>query len=70
VTARPRRIGYVLKRFPRISETFVASELIELERLGERPVVFALSRPQEPFRHRFVGELRAGSCTSAAGIAR
>jgi colanic acid/amylovoran biosynthesis glycosyltransferase len=54
-----RHLGYVLKRFPRISETFVASELIELERQGERVTVFAVSRPQEPFRHRFLDELAA-----------
>jgi colanic acid/amylovoran biosynthesis glycosyltransferase len=54
-----RHLGYVLKRFPRISETFIAAELIELERQGERVTVFALSRPDEPFAHAFVGELRA-----------
>ena len=54
-----RRIGYVLKRFPRISETFVAAELIELERQGEHVTVFALSRPDEPFEHGFVQGLRA-----------
>src|ERR687897_3949989 len=56
---RRRHLGYVLKRFPRISETFVAAELIELERQGERVTVFALSRPDEPFAHAFVPELRA-----------
>jgi colanic acid/amylovoran biosynthesis glycosyltransferase len=59
VTTQRRRIGYVLKRFPRISETFVAAELIELERQGEELVVFALSRPDEPFTHAFLGELRS-----------
>ena len=59
MTATRRRIGYVLKRFPRISETFVAAELIELERQGEELVVFALSRPDEPFRHAFLDDLRA-----------
>jgi glycosyltransferase involved in cell wall biosynthesis len=54
-----RHLGYVLKRFPRISETFVAAELIELERQGERVTVFAVSRPEEPFAHGFVGEVRA-----------
>jgi colanic acid/amylovoran biosynthesis glycosyltransferase len=54
-----RHIGYVLKRFPRISETFIASELIELERQGERITVFAVTRPDEPFRHAFLDELRA-----------
>jgi len=54
-----RHLGYVLKRFPRISETFVASELLELERQGERVTVFAVSRPPEPFAHGFVGDVRA-----------
>ena len=30
----PKRIGYVLKRFPRLSETFVLNEILELERQG------------------------------------
>lgn len=52
-----RRVGYVLKRYPRISETFIASELVELARQGERVIVFAVSRPAEPLTHRFVDEL-------------
>jgi glycosyltransferase involved in cell wall biosynthesis len=58
MTAR-RRLGYVLKRFPRISETFVAAELIELERQGEQVAVFALGRPDEPFEHAFLDRLQA-----------
>jgi colanic acid/amylovoran biosynthesis glycosyltransferase len=54
-----RRIGYVLKRFPRLSETFVAAELIELERQGEQLAVFAVSGSEESMRHAFVEELRA-----------
>jgi colanic acid/amylovoran biosynthesis glycosyltransferase len=54
-----RRLGYVLKRFPRVSETFVAAELIELERQGEQVAVFAISRPAEPFVHAFLSALRA-----------
>ena len=50
-------MGYVLKRFPRISETFVAAELIEMRRQGERVTVFAVSRPDEPFTHGFLAEL-------------
>jgi colanic acid/amylovoran biosynthesis glycosyltransferase len=59
MTERRRHLGYVLKRFPRISETFVAAELIELERQHERVTIFALSRPEEPFTHAFLAELRA-----------
>lgn len=53
----PEHVGYVLKRFPRISETFVAAELIELRRQGQQVTVFALSRPAEPFTHAFLQEL-------------
>jgi colanic acid/amylovoran biosynthesis glycosyltransferase len=55
----PEGLAYVLKRFPRISETFIAAELLELERQGESPVVFAVARPAEPFRHAFLDGLRA-----------
>ena len=54
-----RRLGYVLKRFPRISETFVAAEVLELERQGEHVTIFAISRPDEPFEHAFLARLRA-----------
>jgi colanic acid/amylovoran biosynthesis glycosyltransferase len=54
-----RRIAYVVKRFPRLSETFIAAELIELERQGEDLTVFAVSNPGERVSHAFVGELRA-----------
>ena len=57
--ATTRHIGYVLKRFPRISETFVAAEILELERQGERVSIFAVSRPDEPFDHGFLRELCA-----------
>ena len=54
-----RHLAYVLKRFPRISETFIAAELIELERQGELISVFALIDPKEPFKHGFLDELAA-----------
>jgi len=59
VTGRQRHLGYVLKRFPRISETFVAAEIIELERQGERVTIFARGRPDEPFSHRFIEHMKA-----------
>ena len=59
MSANGRHLAYVLKRFPRISETFVAAELIELERQGEVVTVYAVSKPAEAFRHGFLDELRA-----------
>jgi colanic acid/amylovoran biosynthesis glycosyltransferase len=53
------RLAYVLKRFPCLSETFVAWELIELQRRSRRPTIFAMGRPDEPFTQRFLDELTA-----------
>ena len=54
-----RHLGYVLKRFPRVSETFVANEILELERQGERVTVFAISRPDEAVTHGFLRDISA-----------
>jgi colanic acid/amylovoran biosynthesis glycosyltransferase len=56
-TSRDPHVGYVLKRFPCLSETFVAAELIELQRRDVPVTVFAMSRPEEPFTHGFLDEL-------------
>lgn len=52
-------IGYVIKRFPRLSETFVLRELLELERLGLHVTVLALGRTDEPVVHADYGRLKA-----------
>jgi colanic acid/amylovoran biosynthesis glycosyltransferase len=52
-------LGYVLKRFPRLSETFVLNEILELERQGHRVEVFSLLRPPLEERHGLVQELKA-----------
>lgn len=53
------RVGYVLKRFPRLSETFVLNEMLELERQGVEVTVFALLRPSDEPRHELLGALKA-----------
>lgn len=45
--------------FPRLSETFVLQELLDLERRGVRLMVFALSQPGESVRQEALGSLRA-----------
>ena len=52
--SRDRRIGYVLKKFPRLSETFVLSELLAIEAQGAAVTVLSLRRPDDA---RFHGEL-------------
>lgn len=53
------RIGYVVKRFPRLSETFILNELLELERQGVEVTVFSLLRPPDELRHASLDSLRA-----------
>jgi glycosyltransferase involved in cell wall biosynthesis len=55
----PVRVGYVLKRFPRFSETFILNELLALEALGIECHVFSLLSPPDEPRHARLAKLRA-----------
>lgn len=52
-------IGYLLKRYPRLSETFILNEMRGLERLGMRLHVFSLLRPEESVIQDAAADLRA-----------
>jgi glycosyltransferase involved in cell wall biosynthesis len=52
-------IAYVLKMYPRFSETFVLAELLELERQGVRLHVFSLKKPDDGVFHADIARLRA-----------
>ena len=51
-----RRIAYVIKDFPKLSETFIAGELAELRRRGFEICVLSVFEPKETLRHRFIGD--------------
>ncbi|BET66365.1 glycosyltransferase family 4 protein [Opitutales bacterium ASA1] len=51
-------VGYVLKKFPRLSETFVLNEILELQRQGVEVTVFSLQRPDDGVFHAALAELR------------
>ncbi|MGA1052003.1 MAG: glycosyltransferase [Ilumatobacteraceae bacterium] len=53
------RIGYVLKKFPRLSETFILNELLGLEALGLPIRVHSLTRADDEPRHAALELLRA-----------
>lgn len=53
------RICYLLKRFPRLSQTFVLNELLELERQDVDVVVVAREPSDEPIVNERISELRA-----------
>ncbi|MEJ1157627.1 glycosyltransferase [Prosthecomicrobium sp. N25] len=55
----PRRIVVVLKGYPRLSETFVAQELLGLERSGFDLAIVALRRPTDKLVHPVHKEIRA-----------
>jgi glycosyltransferase involved in cell wall biosynthesis len=49
----------VVNGFPRLSETFVLHELLDLERRGTRLHIVALRRPEETIQQEALAELRA-----------
>jgi glycosyltransferase involved in cell wall biosynthesis len=53
------RIGYLLKCFPRLSETFILNEIVELERQGVDLRVYSLNEPSEPIAQRLAGRVRS-----------
>lgn len=52
-------IVVVLKGYPRLSETFIAQELLELERAGYNLHLFSLRRPTDKARHPIHTEIKA-----------
>ena len=54
-----RKIVVVLKGYPRLSETFIAQELLGLERAGFDLILVALRRPTEAKRHPVHDEIKA-----------
>ena len=58
--ARPTpRIGYVLKMYPRFSETFVVSEILAREAAGEHLVVYSLRPPADTRFHAELARVQA-----------
>jgi glycosyltransferase involved in cell wall biosynthesis len=53
------RIAFVLKGYPRLSETFIAQEIAALERRGLDILIVSLRRPTDPRRHPVHDEIRA-----------
>lgn len=58
-SAQRGHVGYVLKKFPRLSETFVLNEILGVERSGLEVSVFSLRPPDDEPRHSALSEVRA-----------
>jgi glycosyltransferase involved in cell wall biosynthesis len=52
-------VAYVMKRYPRLSETFILNEIRAMERLGARLQMFSLLAPEPPPHHPMVAEVSA-----------
>lgn len=52
-------IGYILKGYPRISETFISNEILLLEQLGFSIRLFSMRHPREAFCHDSVKQIQA-----------
>jgi glycosyltransferase involved in cell wall biosynthesis len=53
------KIGYVVKRYPRHSETFVVNELLAHESAGEELEIFALRAPNDTHFQDLISQVRA-----------
>lgn len=53
------RIAFVLKGYPRLSETFIAQEIAALERRGLEILIVSLRHPTDARRHPVHDEIRA-----------
>lgn len=55
----PAPVAFVLKGYPRLSETFIAQEIRALERRGLEIRLYSLRQPAEADRHPIHGEIEA-----------
>ena len=58
MTPKPR-VAYILKMYPRFSETFILSEILELERQGVDVHIYSLKKPDDGRFHADVSRVRA-----------
>jgi len=55
----PLKVGYFVKMYPRLSETFILNEILELERRGVDVTIFSLKKPNEGRFHPQASEVKA-----------
>src|ERR1022692_3926778 len=53
------RIGFLVKTFPRLSETFILNEILGLEQLGWSLHLYSLKRPADEPSHPVVDQVKA-----------
>ena len=58
-TPHPARTGYILKRYPRYSETFVVNEILAHEAAGHSVEIFSLLPPSDSHFQDLISRVRA-----------
>jgi glycosyltransferase involved in cell wall biosynthesis len=59
VTGGNQRLGMILKGYPRISESFISTEILLLESLGIPIDIYSLRQPRETFSHEHIKQIKA-----------
>lgn len=54
-----KQIGYILRSYPRLSQTFVLNEILALEQIGVSIQIFALTHPHEKVVQARVNQVQA-----------
>ncbi|HNP72195.1 MAG TPA: hypothetical protein PKK15_13835, partial [Kouleothrix sp.] len=54
-----QRIGYILRSYPRLSQTFIVNEILALEQLGVPLHLFPITDPREPIVQAQVAAVHA-----------
>src|SRR5437879_11255779 len=57
--SEPMRVGFVVKRYPRYSETFIVNEIIAHEQAGLAIEIFALRPPNDTHFQDVIARVRA-----------
>lgn len=58
-TQHPAKVGYVIKMYPRFSETFIVREIIGREARGEQVAIASLRSPRDPRFHGMISQVAA-----------
>jgi glycosyltransferase involved in cell wall biosynthesis len=54
-----REVAYIMSRFPKITETFILREILELERQGERLIILPLLKERQNVVHPEVDQVKS-----------
>jgi glycosyltransferase involved in cell wall biosynthesis len=59
ISETPLKIGYIVKMYPRLSETFILNEILQHEKSGAEITIFSIKKPNEGKFHSQVSQLKA-----------